>query len=94
MKLKKKNKPYVHYDTVWKGIGGGLSNPGESRVCKVGKYQVLLTRGEKLDSYGNPIHTACLVKKGKTVGRSAKSNGYVPFIVSKMLNRNGIEVKK
>ncbi len=94
MKLKKKNKPYVRFDTVLNGVGVGLNNPGESRICKVGKYQVLLTRGKKLDSSGNPIHTACLVKKGKTVGRSAKSNGYVPFIVSKMFNRNGIEVKK
>ena len=34
MAKKKTSMPYVYYDTIWKGVGGGLSNPGESRLCR------------------------------------------------------------
>ena len=56
MAKQKKAKSFVYYDTIWKGVGGGLSNPGESRLCKVGKHKVLLTRSERLNRYGNPVH--------------------------------------
>lgn len=69
------------------------SSPGESRLYKVGKYKVLLTRGERLDYYGNPVHTASLVKDGRTVGYSAKTNGTATLTVSEMLKKNGIETK-
>ncbi len=91
---KKQSKPYVYYDTIWKGVGGGLSNPGESRICKVGKHTVLLSRANKLDRYGNPIHTASLIKGGRTVGYSAKSNGSATLVVSNMLSKNGIDTKR
>lgn len=90
----KKSKPYVYYDTIWKGVGGGLSNPGESRLCSVGKHKVLLTRSQKLNQYGNPVHTASLVKDGRTVGYSLKSAGSATLVVSKMLAKNGIETKR
>lgn len=35
MARKAKRKPFVYYTTIWKSVGGGLSNPGESKVCKV-----------------------------------------------------------
>ena len=94
MARKNNSKPYVYYDTSWKGVGGGLTNPGESCLCKVGKHKVLLTRGDKLDRYGNPVHTASLVRGGRTVGYSAKSSGSATMVVSKMLAKNGIDTKR
>ena len=100
MAKQKKAKSFVYYDTIWKGVGGGLSNPGESRLCKVGKHKVLLTRSEsltrseRLNRYGNPVHTASLVRGGRTVGYSAKSSGSATWVVSKMLAKNGIETKR
>ena len=94
MAKKKTSKPYVYYDTIWKGVGGGLSNPGESRLCSIGKHKVLLTRGDRLDRYGNPVHTASLVRGGRTVGYSAKSSGSATMVVSKMLEKNGVETKR
>lgn len=91
---KKQSKPYVYYDTIWKGVGGGLSNPGESRICKVGKHTVLLSRANKLDRYGNPVHTASLIKNGRLVGYSVKSNGSATMVVSNMLSKNGIDTKR
>lgn len=90
----KKRKPYVYYDTIWKSVGGGLGDPGESRICKVGKHTVLLSRAEKLDRYGNPIHTASLIKGGRTVGYSTKSSGSATMVVSNMLAKNGIGTKR
>lgn len=94
MAKQKRAKPYVYYDTIWKGVGGGLSNAGESKLCKVGKHKVLLTRSDRLDRYGNPVHTASLVRGGRTVGYSAKSNGSATLVVSEMFAKNGIETKR
>ena len=91
---KKQSKPYVHYETIWKGVGGGLNYPGESRICKVGRHTVLLSRSRKLDRYGNPVHTASLVKDGHIVGRSERSNGSATMVVSNMLAKNGIDTKR
>ena len=46
---------FVKRKTIWNSVGGGFSNPGESRVCKIGKHKVLVTRSAKLDRYGNPV---------------------------------------
>jgi hypothetical protein len=29
---KQTTKPYVQYSTIWKGVGGGFSNPGETKI--------------------------------------------------------------
>lgn len=87
-------KPYVHYSTVWNSVGGGFSNPGEARVCKVGKHKVLVTRSKKLDRYGNPIHTATVIKSNGEVGESYRSSGSATMVVSRALERNGIRTKR
>ena len=88
MAKQKKAKSFVYYDTIWKGVGGGLSNPGESRLCKVGKHKVLLTRSERLNRYGNPVHTASLVRGGRTVGYSAKSSGSATMVGTRKTARS------
>lgn len=85
--------PYVKNSTIWKVVGGGYSNPGESKVCKVGKYKVLVSRAECLDSFGNPVHTATLINKDGTLGKSYKSNGSASTVVSNCLKKNGIKTK-
>ena len=92
--LKKKNSnPYVYRSTIWKSVGGGFSNPGESKVCKVGKYKVLLSRSKRLNKYGNPIHTATLINSNGTLGKSYRSDGSATLVVSKSLKRNGIDTR-
>lgn len=88
-----KTTPYVNSSTIWKSVGGGFSNPGESKVCKVGKYKVLVSRGDRLDRYGNPVHTATLINKDGSLGASYRSNGSASLVVSRALRRNGIDTK-
>lgn len=90
---KKATKPYVQRTTIWNSVGGGFSNPGESRIFKVGKHKVLLTRGERLDKYGNPIHTATVIQKNGALGNSYRGSGSATNIVAGALQKNGIEVK-
>ena len=85
--------PYVNYSTIWNSVGGGFSNAGESKVCKVGKYKVLVSRGERLDRYGNPVHTATLINKDGSLGESYRSSGSASLVVSRALKRNGIDTK-
>lgn len=89
-----KRKPFVYYTTIWKSVGGGLSNPGESKVCKVGKHKLLLSRAQRLDYYGNPVHTASVIYKNGSVGATCRSNGSATFTVEKALQRSGIDVKR
>jgi len=79
---------------VWNSVGGGLNNPGKSKLVKVGKHKILLSRADKLDRYGNPVHTATLINKDGTFGESYRSNGSGTFTTAAALNKNGIEVKK
>ena len=88
-----KTTPYVNSSTIWKSVSGGFSNPGESKVCKVGKYKVLVSRGDRLDRYGNPVHTATLFNKDGSLGESYRSNGSASLVVSRALKRNGIDTK-
>ena len=92
--MKYTKKPYVHRQTIWKSVGGGFSNPGESKICKVGRHKVLVSRADRLDRYGNPIHTATLINKDGSLGKSYKSNGSATLTVSKALLLNGIDTKK
>lgn len=71
-----------------------MSNPNESKVCKVGKYNVLLTRANKLDRYGNPVHTATVLNKNGVPCKSYRSNGSATYVVSTALKLNGVETKK
>lgn len=89
----KRKRPYVKRDTVWKSVGGGFSNAGETKIVKVGNYKVLLSRAEKLDRYGNPVHTATLIKKDGTMGKSCRSNAPAYTTVSWALKKNGIDTK-
>ena len=86
-------KPYVKRDTIWKSVGGGLSNPGQSKICKVGQHKVLLTRADKLDRYGNPVHTATVINKDGSLGESYRSNGDAAIVVSEALKKSGIETR-
>lgn len=84
---------FVYRKTIWNSVGGGFSNPGESKICKVGKHKVLVTRSSRLNKYGNPIHTAVLIKKDGTLGRTFSSNGNATFVVQRALKLNGIDTK-
>ena len=90
---KKSRKPFVHYSTIWKNVGGGLSYPNESKICKVGNRKILLTRASKLDRYGNPVHTATLINKDGTTGMSYRTNGSATLCVSNLLKKYGVETK-
>lgn len=93
MAKKVQKKPYVRYSTIWKSVGGGFSNPGQSKLVKVGKYRVLLERKKRLDSYGNPVHTAYVVDRNGGVSGSYTSNGSAANVVSNALKRSGVETK-
>lgn len=84
---------YVKYGTIWKGVGGGLSNPNEAKICKVGKHKVLLTRSSKLNRNGNPVHTATYINKDGSLGKSHRSDGSATLVVSRALKKNGIDTK-
>lgn len=86
-------KPFIYRSTIWNSVGGGFSNPGESRLCKVGAYTVLVSRSERLNKYGNPVHTATVVKKDGSMGASYRSDGSLTGIVSKVLEKSGVETR-
>ncbi len=86
-------RPYVQYATIWKSVGGGFSNPGEEKTFKVGSHKVRLKRSERLNLYGNPIHTATVINKDGTEGGSYRGTGSATMIVSKALKINGVETK-
>ena len=85
--------PYVKRQTIWKSVGGGFSNPGETKICKIGDHKVLLTRSDKLNKYGNPIHTATVINKDGSLGMSVRSTGSATMIVSQALKKSGIDTK-
>lgn len=91
--MAKKEKQYVRYSTIWNAVGSGLNNPGESKICKIGKHKVLLTRSDKLDRNGNPVHTASVLKRGGNLGGTHKSNGSATNVVSQALKNEGIATK-
>ena len=90
---KKKRKPFMFYSTIWNSVGGGLSNPGQTKVCNVGKHKVILSRAEKLNSYGNPVHTATYVNKDGSMGVSVRGTGSATNLVSNLLKKKGIDTK-
>lgn len=87
-----KKKSFVYSATIRKNVRE-LNNPGESKICKVGKHKVLLTRSNKLDSYGNPVHTAAYINKDGTTGVSYRTNGSAAYAVIRMLKKKNIDVK-
>lgn len=89
----KKQKPYVQYETIWKSVGGGLSSPGASKICRVGKHKVLVQRDEKLDRNGNPVHTATVFNGQNKSVASARGNGSLTLTVSTALKKAGVETK-
>ncbi len=86
-------RPSVNRSTIWNSVGGGFSNPGESRICRVGKYNVLVTRADRLDRNGNVVHTATVINKDGTLGSTYKSNGAADYIVSCALKKSGIDTR-
>ena len=84
---------FVFAKTVWNSVGGGFSNPGESKIIKVGKHKVLVSRANKLNKYGNPIHSATLVNSNGSLGKTYKSSGSATLVASECLKRNGIDVR-
>lgn len=93
-KATKPRKPYVQRATVWKAVGGGLNYPGEKKVCKVGRHKVLVERHERLDYYGNPVHTVSVLNRDGTVKAHYTSNGGADFTAEGALKRAGIETKR
>lgn len=85
--------PYIRSTTISDAVRGGVSNPGESRVINVGKHKVLLTRSQHLDRYGNPIHTASVIRKDGSIGGTYRASGSAALTVSKALAKEGIETK-
>ncbi len=94
MAKQKTKRPYVYRSTIWNSVGGGFSNPCEARVCKVGKYKVLVARSKRLDRYGNPVHTATVINKNGSLGASCRGNGSATYTVECALRKNGIDTKK
>lgn len=92
-KQKPVKNPYVQRETIWKAVGGGFNNPGESKVVSVGRHKVLLKRSEKLDKNGNPIHTATVLDKHGNTVSSYRSNGSATNVVSTALKKCGVETK-
>ena len=90
---KKAQTPYVNYQTLWKGVGGGLSNPGESRVCKVGKHRILVSRSQRLNYYGNPVHTVSVIHPDGTTGRAYRTSGSATTACEQALKSEGIQVR-
>ncbi|MGN0824553.1 MAG: hypothetical protein ACI4MB_05755 [Candidatus Coproplasma sp.] len=86
-------KPYINYRTIWNSVGGGFSNPGQSKVFKVGNHKVLLTRSDKLNSNGNPIHTATVINKDGSLGKPYRSDGSATLVVSGALKNIGVETR-
>ena len=81
---------YVNYKTIFNSVGGALSNPNESKICKIGKHKVFLTRLPKLNKYGNPVHSATYIHKDGSLGPTYKSVGSATLVVSGALRRVGI----
>jgi hypothetical protein len=89
----KKQKPYVRRSTIWKAVAGEFSNPGQGKLCRIGRHKVLVTRSERLNKYGNPVHTATVVKPDGSFGASHRSAGSATLIVSRALEKNGVATK-
>lgn len=89
----KKPKQFVQYETIWKSVGGGLSNPGETKICRVGKHKVFAQREERLDRYGNPVYNVTVIKGNGTTGATVRSNGSLTQVVSQALKKEGVETK-
>ena len=86
-------KSIVFNNTISKNVPGALSNPNESRVCKVGRHKVLIFRKAKLDYYGNPVHVATYINSDGTPGVTYQSNGGSQHAVRGLFNKKGISVK-
>lgn len=84
---------FVKRKTIWNAVGGGFSNPGQSKVFRIGKHKVLVTRSEKLNRNGNPIHTATYIRRDGSIGASYRSDGSASLVVSKVLKKHGIDTK-
>ena len=87
-------KSYVYYSTIWNSVGGGLSSPNSSKICKVGKHKILLSRNAKLDRYGNPVHVATYINKDGSTGISTRGNGSATWLVSNLLKKKGIDTRR
>lgn len=90
---KKARTTYVQYDTIFKKVGGGFSNPGEMRICKIGRHKVAVQRDERLDRNGKTVHAAAVVKRDGTLGPVCKSHADASWAVSKALKKTGVETK-
>ena len=90
----KKQKPYVHSSTVRKNVGGGTVNPGQSKVVRIGKHKLLISRDGNSRRNGSPMHTVTLIKKDGSLGVSYRNNGTASLVASIALRRNGIDVKR
>lgn len=86
-------KRFVYNTTISKNVPGALSNPGESKLLKVGSHKVLLSRKERLDKYGNPVHMASVISKNGVSSKPYKSNGGGRHAVAGALRTANISVK-
>lgn len=93
MARKKIKRSFVYNETISKNCPGALSNPNQSVLCRIGAHKVNITRGSKLDYYGNPVYTATYINKDGSYGQSYKTNGSCRMAVKGVLNKEKVDVK-
>ena len=91
--MARKNKKFVHRSTVWNNVGGGLSSPGASKLCKVRGHKVLISRSRRLNKYGNPVHTVSVLSDSGNVRATTRGSGSATLIASRALKKVGIDTK-
>jgi len=72
---KPKSKQKVKVDPLSR-ISGMSLNSGESKIEKLGKTQVLISRDKYLDRNGNPVYRASVIDASGKTGKLYKSSAY------------------
>lgn len=69
-------------------ISGMSLYGGESKIEKVGRKKVLITRDKYLDRNGNPVYRASVINSDGTTGKAYRSNGGPGYAVEHAINDN------
>ena len=90
--MAKKCQTYVQYKTVCNSVEKLSNKQGESKVCRVGKHKVIVTKLGK-DKRGRDRHLATLLKENGRLGDSQVASGAPVRAISGTLKKNGVEIK-
>lgn len=82
-----KPKQKVKVDPL-RRISGMSLYSGESKIEKLGKKQVLISRDTYPDKYGNPVYRASVLDADGKTGKSYRSNGGPLHAVKDALKNN------